>query len=99
MLKINIHVHVNKIFGICFLNAWIYQYNHGIYMQLHVEVLHITFYHRAGSTDSIFGPVRNPWNYKFAQSGREQDKTNDWHIAGGSSGGSAVAVATGASFG
>lgn len=53
----------------------------------------------AGSTDSIFGPVRNPWNYKFAQSGREHDKINDWHIAGGSSGGSAVAVATGASFG
>eukprot|EP00105_Crassostrea_gigas_P036506 XP_019920654.1 PREDICTED: glutamyl-tRNA(Gln) amidotransferase subunit A, mitochondrial-like [Crassostrea gigas] len=53
----------------------------------------------AGSTDSIFGPVRNPWNYKFAQSGEEQDKTIDWHIAGGSSGGSAVAVATGASFG
>lgn len=70
-----------------------------IYMQLHVEVLHTTFNHRAGSTDSIFGPVRNPWNYKFAQSGGEQDKTNDWHIAGGSSGGSAVAVATGASFG
>lgn len=70
-----------------------------IYMQLHVEVLHTTFNHRAGSTDSIFGPVRNPWNYKFAQSGGKQDKTNDWHIAGGSSGGSAVAVATGASFG
>lgn len=70
-----------------------------IYMQLYVEVLHTTFNHRAGSTDSIFGPVRNPWNYKFAQSGGEQDKINDWHIAGGSSGGSAVAVATGASFG
>lgn len=53
----------------------------------------------AGSTDSIFGPVRNPWNYKFSQSGGEKAETNDWHIAGGSSGGSAVAVATGACFG
>ena len=53
----------------------------------------------SGSTDSIFGPVRNPWNYKFSQPGGEGNGTNDWHIAGGSSGGGAVAVATGTCFG
>lgn len=40
----------------------------------------------SGTIDSIFGPTRNPWKYT-------KDK---WHIAGGSSGGSAVAVTTGA---
>nr|XP_022294168.1 glutamyl-tRNA(Gln) amidotransferase subunit A, mitochondrial-like [Crassostrea virginica] len=53
----------------------------------------------SGSTDSVFGPVRNPWNYKFSQPGGEGNGTSDWHIAGGSSGGSAVAVATGTCFG
>lgn len=39
----------------------------------------------SGTIDSIFGPTRNPWEY-----------TNDnWRIAGGSSGGSAVAVSSG----
>uniref|UniRef100_A0A1B0CF56 Glutamyl-tRNA(Gln) amidotransferase subunit A, mitochondrial n=1 Tax=Lutzomyia longipalpis TaxID=7200 RepID=A0A1B0CF56_LUTLO len=38
----------------------------------------------SGATDSIFGPVRNPWNPE--------------HISGGSSGGSAVAVATGSCY-
>ncbi|XP_061380081.1 glutamyl-tRNA(Gln) amidotransferase subunit A, mitochondrial isoform X1 [Danaus plexippus] len=38
----------------------------------------------AGTVDSIFGPTRNPWQYD-----------NDWRISGGSSGGSAVAVASG----
>lgn len=38
----------------------------------------------AGTVDSIFGPTRNPWCYG-----------EDWRISGGSSGGSAVAVATG----
>lgn len=41
----------------------------------------------SGTVDSIFGPSRNPWGYRSYM---------DWHIAGGSSGGSAVAVATGA---
>ncbi|XP_031764047.1 glutamyl-tRNA(Gln) amidotransferase subunit A, mitochondrial isoform X2 [Galleria mellonella] len=42
----------------------------------------------AGTVDSIFGPTRNPWGY---------DKSNDdWRISGGSSGGSAVAVSSGA---
>ncbi|XP_053619661.1 glutamyl-tRNA(Gln) amidotransferase subunit A, mitochondrial [Plodia interpunctella] len=40
----------------------------------------------SGTVDSIFGPTRNPWGYK----------SEDWNIAGGSSGGSAVAVSTGA---
>ncbi|KAK3583874.1 hypothetical protein CHS0354_033647 [Potamilus streckersoni] len=99
-----------------------------------------------GSIDSIYGPVRNPWNYHFvcqsleeaglqlgskeshsmtysqlkargihmsAQSRskvlrqtREAEKMtedvhcgSDWYIAGGSSGGSAVAVASGVCFG
>lgn len=40
----------------------------------------------SGTIDSIFGPSRNPWQY---------DKGN-WRVAGGSSGGSAVAVTSGA---
>ncbi|XP_049880697.1 glutamyl-tRNA(Gln) amidotransferase subunit A, mitochondrial [Pectinophora gossypiella] len=42
----------------------------------------------AGTIDSIFGPTRNPWGYKR--------NDNSWRIAGGSSGGSAVAVSSGA---
>lgn len=42
----------------------------------------------AGAIDSIFGPTRNIWS-------ASQDNENLWHIAGGSSGGSATAVATG----
>lgn len=62
------------------------------------------WFNRSGSTDSIFGPVRNPWNYTFCHSqhtggSEEQGGSADWHIAGGSSGGSAVAVATGTCFG
>lgn len=41
----------------------------------------------AGAIDSVFGPTKNVWKSQ-----------NDWHIAGGSSGGSAVAVATGSVF-
>ncbi|KAJ2941621.1 hypothetical protein O0L34_g14677 [Tuta absoluta] len=42
----------------------------------------------AGTIDSIFGPTKNPWGY-------ENGKDN-FRIAGGSSGGSAVAVSSGA---
>lgn len=42
----------------------------------------------AGAIDSIFGPTRNIWS-------ASKDTENAWHIAGGSSGGSAVAVASG----
>lgn len=49
-----------------------------------------------GSVDSIFGAVRNPWKYDFS---RSTDGSYDtWHIAGGSSGGSAVTVATGMAY-
>lgn len=40
----------------------------------------------SGTVDSIFGPSKNIWSNNFV------DK---WHIAGGSSGGSATAVAAG----
>lgn len=40
----------------------------------------------SGTVDSCFGPTRNVWTSKH---------TSDWHISGGSSGGSAVAVASG----
>lgn len=41
----------------------------------------------SGAIDSIFGPTMNIWKSK-----------DGLHIAGGSSGGSAVAVATGSTF-
>ncbi|XP_072408786.1 glutamyl-tRNA(Gln) amidotransferase subunit A, mitochondrial [Chiloscyllium punctatum] len=52
----------------------------------------------SGSIDGIFGPVRNPWGYseqyreRFAHDQKLED--SNWVIAGGSSGGSAVAVAS-----
>uniref|UniRef100_F6VBG8 Amidase domain-containing protein n=1 Tax=Ciona intestinalis TaxID=7719 RepID=F6VBG8_CIOIN len=47
----------------------------------------------SGSVNSLFGPVRSPWLYDF-----NNTDNSDWFICGGSSGGSAVAVATGASY-
>lgn len=42
----------------------------------------------SGTVDSCFGPTRNPWNDAATSD-------TEWHIAGGSSGGSAAAVAAG----
>lgn len=68
----------------------------------------------SGTIDSIYGPTKNPWKYNFYSTHCEdrQNKsieqvgmrsyhtlTDDWHVAGGSSGGSAVAVASGVCFG
>uniref|UniRef100_A0A8C5KBG0 Glutamyl-tRNA(Gln) amidotransferase subunit A, mitochondrial n=1 Tax=Jaculus jaculus TaxID=51337 RepID=A0A8C5KBG0_JACJA len=44
----------------------------------------------SGSTDGVFGAVKNPWSY--SKQHREKRPLN-WLIAGGSSGGSAAAVA------
>ena len=45
----------------------------------------------SGTTESVFGPTRNPWRRRGADA-------DDFCIAGGSSGGSAVAVATGTCY-
>lgn len=45
----------------------------------------------SGTIDSIYGPARNIWSLEY-------DDEN-FHITGGSSGGSAVAVASGICFG
>ncbi|XP_075058963.1 glutamyl-tRNA(Gln) amidotransferase subunit A, mitochondrial [Mixophyes fleayi] len=56
----------------------------------------------SGSTDSIFGPVRNPWSYskQYREKRTEccPDEDSDWVITGGSSGGSATAVSAGTCY-
>lgn len=41
----------------------------------------------SGTVDSIYGPSKNCWSKDLTE--------NNWHITGGSSGGSALAVASG----
>ncbi|XP_006019877.1 glutamyl-tRNA(Gln) amidotransferase subunit A, mitochondrial isoform X2 [Alligator sinensis] len=54
----------------------------------------------SGSTDGIFGPVRNPWSYskqyreKCGQNSHLENEDSSWLITGGSSGGSAAAVSS-----
>lgn len=50
-----------------------------------------------GTIDSYYGPSKNPWGLEVLE--EEKGQNADWHIAGGSSGGSAIAVASGACFG
>ncbi|XP_031848084.1 glutamyl-tRNA(Gln) amidotransferase subunit A, mitochondrial isoform X2 [Nomia melanderi] len=63
----------------------------------------------SGTIDSYYGPTKNVWNsdvlIKYYSNGyfeekytKENNDQNSWHIAGGSSGGSAVAVATGSCY-
>ena len=60
----------------------------------------LNFFCRCGTTDGCFGPVRNPWKYPWDKNNTDApaDGAKDFHIAGGSSGGSAVAVATGMAY-
>lgn len=49
----------------------------------------------SGTVDSIFGPTRNIWSLKHYNDNGCHD---NFHIVGGSSGGSAIAVAAGICF-
>lgn len=65
-----------------------------------LSVFVLSDYLRSGSTDGVFGPVRNPWSYskqykeKSVPNSHSEDKESNWVITGGSSGGSAAAVAS-----
>lgn len=57
----------------------------------------------SGTIDSHFGPTKNLWKSEFMDdyyslSQTKPGKSDDWYIAGGSSGGSAIAVATGTCY-
>ncbi|KAJ8669038.1 hypothetical protein QAD02_000297 [Eretmocerus hayati] len=66
----------------------------------------------AGTVDSLYGPSKNLWGsemmelYEFDDYFHDEEiqfskaacETDNWHIAGGSSGGSAIAVSTGTCF-
>lgn len=58
---------------------------------------------RSGTVDSIYGPTKNIWGSPLQKLSSDKfvetnEDFRDWRIAGGSSGGSAVAVATGSVF-
>lgn len=49
----------------------------------------------SGTVDSIYGPTKNVWGSVFDANSTNSNDKDDWRIAGGSSGGCAVAVASG----
>lgn len=53
---------------------------------------------RCGTVDSVYGPTYNVWGSQFDLRQRSRGEIGSARIAGGSSGGSAVAVATSACF-
>lgn len=65
-----------------------------------LSVFVLSDYLRSGSTDGVFGPVRNPWSYsrqykeKSVRKPHSDDEESNWVITGGSSGGSAAAVSS-----
>lgn len=66
---------------------------------------YVDFSCRCGTVDGYCGPCKNPWNYPYDKANKDSPAVppasvseNDYFIAGGSSGGSAVAVATGMAF-
>uniref|UniRef100_A0A8C5PK59 Glutamyl-tRNA(Gln) amidotransferase subunit A, mitochondrial n=1 Tax=Leptobrachium leishanense TaxID=445787 RepID=A0A8C5PK59_9ANUR len=81
-------------------NATVVQklFNHGAVLM--GKTNHDEFGMGSGSTDSIFGPVKNPWSYSKTYKEKRFAGHNDadWLITGGSSGGSAAAVSAGTCY-
>ena len=110
--NLNCHSKIFEVSGIKSKNM-IYQYMKPSFK--HVSNINsYTCVCSSGSVDGIYGPVKNPWKYNFSNTLCEDQQsrpleqigirsyhtsTDDWHVAGGSSGGSAVAVASGVCFG
>ena len=57
----------------------------------------LLYKHRSSTMYSCHGPSVNPWSshVRKASLSKNEEKEQDWNVCGGSSGGSAVAVAAG----